>query len=70
MHMQLNMHKKEILANYVVQFYALHMIICDQICKNTASTHTKSNLRFYRKWIAGSTHHHIFTVLLGKKSGV
>ena len=27
--------------------------ICDRISHNKASTHTKSNLRFYQKWIAG-----------------
>ena len=34
-------------------------IICDRISHNKASTHTKSNLRFYQKWIAGLIHYHI-----------
>ena len=33
--------------------------ICDRISHNKASTHTKSNLRFYQKWIAGLIHYHI-----------
>ena len=33
--------------------------ICDRISYNKASTHTKSNLRFYQKWIAGLIHYHI-----------
>ena len=33
--------------------------ICDRISHNRASTHTKSNLRFYQKWIAGLIHYHI-----------
>ena len=37
----------------------LVMTICDWISYNKASTHTKSNLRFYQKWIAGLTHYHI-----------
>ena len=32
---------------------------CDRISHNKASTHTKSNLRFYQKWIAGLIHYHI-----------
>ena len=32
---------------------------CDRISHNKASTHTKSNFRFYQKWIAGLTHYHI-----------
>ena len=35
------------------------IIICDRISHNKASTHTKSNLRFYQKWIAGLIHYHI-----------
>ena len=31
--------------------------ICDRISHNKASTHTKSNLRFYQKWIAGLIHY-------------
>ena len=30
--------------------------ICDRISHNKASTHTKSNLRFYQKWNAGLIH--------------
>ena len=33
--------------------------MCDRISHNKASTHTKSNLRFYQKWIAGLIHYHI-----------
>ena len=33
--------------------------ICDRISYNQASTHTKSNLGFYQKWIAGLIHYHI-----------
>ena len=33
--------------------------ICDRISYNKASTHTKSNLCFYQKWIAGLIHYHI-----------
>ena len=35
------------------------LVICDRISHNKASTHTKSNLRFYQKWIAGLIHYHI-----------
>ena len=35
------------------------IIKCDRISYNKASTHTKSNLRFYQKWIAGLIHYHI-----------
>ena len=34
-------------------------ILCDRISQIQASTHTKSNLRFYQKWIAGLIHYHI-----------
>jgi len=34
----------------------LYISICDQIWRNPASTHTKSNLQFYQKWTASSMH--------------
>ena len=37
----------------------IYIYICDRISHNKASTHTKSNLRFYQKWIAGLIHYHI-----------
>ena len=40
-----------------VMFGVMH--ICDRISHNKASTHTKSNLRFYQKWIADLIHYHI-----------
>ena len=40
-------------------FKPLHIFICDRISHNKASTHTKSNLRFYQKWIAGLINYHI-----------
>ena len=36
-----------------------YFLICDRISHNQASTHTKSNLRFYQKWIASLIHYHI-----------
>ena len=40
------------------KFYILKYT-CDPISHNQASSHTKSNLRFYQKWIAGLIHYHI-----------
>ena len=43
---------------------ASHNIKCDRISYNKASTHTKSNLRFYQKWIAGLIYTIIFHTVL------
>ena len=59
--------KTENVTQYVTSYLLLmrqcksdhRRYICDRISYNKASTHTKSNLRFYQKWIAGLIHYHI-----------
>ena len=48
-----------LLLDHMISRDAIINVICDQIWKNPASTHTISNLRFHQKWITGSIDYQI-----------